>query len=83
MARIWKATRPLKREDFIHLKGCPVSVAEQVLALVYHGKLKSPYLDWKVVPMFVSTYFSWRTHALIQRMTGWRYNEPGSSQPCT
>ena len=80
MARIWKDTRPLKREDFIQLKGCPVSVAEQVLALVYHGKLKNPYLDWKVVPMFISTYFSWRTHALIQRMTGWRYNEPGPTQ---
>ena len=29
----------------IRLEGCPVSVAEQVLALVTIGKLKNPFLD--------------------------------------
>ena len=80
MGRIWKESRQLRREDFVHLKGCPVSVAEQTLALVYHGKLKNPYLDMKMAPMFVSSYFSWRTHQLIQRLTGWRYNEPGPTR---
>ena len=33
--------------DVIRLEGCPVSVAEQVLALVTIGKLKNPYFDPK------------------------------------
>lgn len=77
MFRVARETRSLKREDFIRLSGCPVSVAEQVLALVEHGKLPNPYLDLEVAPRFMSTYFSWRTRTLLHRLVGRAYNEPG------
>ena len=69
--------RKLRREDFIRITGCPVSVAEQVLALVEHGKLPNPYLDPKEVVPFVSAYLSWRTRSLFQRLIGRPYNRPG------
>lgn len=77
MVRVARETRTLRREDFIRLAGCPVSVAEQVLALVQHGNLTNPYLDLEVAPRFISTYFSWRTRTLLQRLMGRPYNQPG------
>ena len=38
--------------DVIRLEGCPVSVAEQVLALVTIGRLKNPYYDPKNMVTF-------------------------------
>ena len=73
------AVRKLKREDFIRLPGCPVSVAEQVLALVQFGKLPNPYLDLKEVVPFSSAYLSWRTRTAIQRMFGKPYNKAGAA----
>jgi hypothetical protein len=77
MLSVRRELRVLKREDFIHLRGCPVSVAEQVLALVEHGKLVNPYFDLQMLPSFMSTYFSWRTRTLMQRVFGQAYNKPG------
>lgn len=77
MFRVARETRTLKRKDFIRLSGCPVSVAEQVLALVEHGDLPNPYTDLEVASRFISTYFSWRTRTLLQRLTGRAYNQPG------
>ncbi len=53
-----------------HIKGCPVSVAEQVLLLVKLGKLKNPYLDPKQSLPFVSCYFSTKTRKLIAKLLG-------------
>lgn len=69
--------RKLEREDFIRMSGCPVSVAEQVLALVEQGKLPNPYLDRQEVVPFVSNYLSWRTRTALQRLFGKPYNRPG------
>ena len=80
MFRVARETKSLKRKDFIRLSGCPVSVAEQVLALVEHGKLPNPYTDLEVAPRFISTYFSWRTRTLLQRMVGHAYNQPGPAE---
>jgi uncharacterized protein (DUF362 family) len=78
--RVARETRSLRGKDFIRLSGCPVSVAEQVLALVEHGGLPNPYLDLEVAPRFISTYFSWRTRTLLQRLVGRAYNQPGPAE---
>ncbi|PRQ08489.1 DUF362 domain-containing protein [Enhygromyxa salina] len=77
MISVRRELKVLRREDFIRITGCPVSVAEQVLALVQHGDLTNPYYDLKLFPSFISTYFSWRTRTLLQRAFGQAYNQPG------
>ena len=77
MISVRSKMRKLKRSDFIRMAGCPVSVAEQVLALVEHGKLPNPYLDPQEIFPFVSTYLSWRTRTAFQRLVGQPYNRPG------
>jgi uncharacterized protein (DUF362 family) len=77
MLSVRRKLRAARHEPIIRIGGCPVSVAEQVLALVQLGKLPNPYLDVKAAPAFVSAYFSWRTRMLIDRMLGRPYNQPG------
>ncbi len=71
--------RKLKREGILHMAGCPVSVAEQVLLLVKLGKLKNPYLDPGEAVRFTSCYVSNRTRNALQRVMGIRYNQVGKA----
>src|SRR5207248_1545252 len=66
-----------RREDVIMLGGCPVSVAEQVLALVSLGGLKNPYFDPKVSLDFTSCYLSTAVRTAAKRLAGQPYNQPG------
>ncbi len=81
-AKMWKMgvkLRELDRGSVTHIHGCPVSVAEQVLALVKIGRLKNPYLDPTQAIPFTSCYLSWRTRKLIARVLGEKYNVPGAT----
>lgn len=66
-----------RKDDVIRLKGCPVSVAEQALALVSLGGLKNPYLDPAISADFTSCYLSSKTRVMARRLLGERYNRPG------
>jgi hypothetical protein len=70
---LWKA----RKEQVIRMTGCPVSVAEHVLALVKLGGLKNPYFDPGEVFSFTSAYLSFRTRNAIARLFGKAYNLPG------
>ncbi len=70
---LWKA----RKEDIIRMTGCPVSVAEHVLALVKLGGLKNPYFDPREIFGFTSAYLSSRTRNAIARLFGRAYNVPG------
>jgi hypothetical protein len=59
------------------MTGCPVSVAEHVLALVKLGGLRNPYFDPTEVFGFTSAYISQRTRSAIARLFGKPYNVPG------
>jgi uncharacterized protein (DUF362 family) len=72
---MWRA----RKDDVLRITGCPVSVAEQVLLLVNLGGLKSPFLDRVEAATFVNAYFGWRTHTLVQRAFGAKYQIPGPS----
>ena len=66
-----------RKQQVMRIKGCPVSVAEQVLTLVHLGKLKNPYFDPSQTVAFTSCFLSWRTRTAMQRVLGQPYNAPG------
>jgi uncharacterized protein (DUF362 family) len=63
-----------KRNSHMRLRGCPVSVAEQVLALVNLSGVKNPYFDRKEVIGFLRGYAAWRFAMLRKRRP---YQKPG------
>ncbi len=68
------------RGSHVRIEGCPVSVAEQVLALVSLGGLKNPYFDGKNMLDFNRAYFAWRATQVTQRMRGVPYQKLGPTQ---
>lgn len=67
-------------EDVMRIHGCPVSVAEQVLLMVKLGKLKNPYFDPQQAISFTSSYMSWRTQQMLQRLSGKPYMRRGATE---
>lgn len=66
--------------DVIRLQGCPVSVAEQVLALVAVGGLDNPYLSASEMPKFLKGYLAWRGRTTLDRMRGKPYQVKGAAE---
>ncbi|HTL32653.1 MAG TPA: DUF362 domain-containing protein [Kofleriaceae bacterium] len=66
------------RGDVIRLEGCPVSVSEQVLALVTLGKLNNPFLDPKQAATFTRGYLGWKSRVLLNKLQRKRYQQNGS-----
>lgn len=67
-------------DQVLRLEGCPVSVAEQVLALVTLGGLKNPYFDSENVVGFNKGYLGWRASVAAKRLRGIPYQKNGSCQ---
>ena len=65
-------------QPYIRLEGCPVSVAEQVLALVSLSEVKNPYLDPQQIMYFNRGYLGWRARVTLNRLMGRRYQRNGS-----
>jgi hypothetical protein len=64
-------------EPFVRLEGCPVSVAEQVLALVQLGKTKNPYFSGTDIFEFNRAYLGWRAATAVKRLLGEHYQRRG------
>jgi uncharacterized protein (DUF362 family) len=79
MAKVMKKLRAAASSDVVRFEGCPVSVAEQVLALVHLGGLKNPYLSADNALQFTKNYLMWRSSAITQRLRGKPYQKQG---PC-
>ena len=62
----------------IRLRGCPVSVCEQVLAVVALSDVNNPYLDMEHAVPFQKNYLSWRANQALQRIRGIPYQRPGA-----
>lgn len=80
MGKVLSKLRSAEGADVIRFEGCPVSVAEQVLALVQLSGAKNPYFDRQQVGPFVKSYLAWRTATLAKRLTGEPYQRPGPCQ---
>jgi uncharacterized protein (DUF362 family) len=79
MASVMGTLRKTKHSTHVELGGCPVSVAEQVLALVSLGKTKNPYFAPDQVVGFNEAYLSWRAVRAFKRLSGETYQKKG---PC-
>jgi uncharacterized protein (DUF362 family) len=65
--------------DVVRLEGCPVSVAEQVLALLAVApKVKNPYLDPAQVVTFGRGYLGWRARVALNKLQNRRYQRNGA-----
>jgi uncharacterized protein (DUF362 family) len=63
----------------VRFEGCPVSVAEQVLALVFLTRCKNPFLDPLEASRFNSAYLSWKAVMAYKRLMGQPYQRQGAS----
>ena len=77
MLKVMAKIRSSKDDPHIRLEGCPVSVAEQVLALVFLGGLKNPYFDAQNTLAYNKAYLQWRSTTALQRLRGVPYQKPG------
>ena len=68
-----------RNDTHIRLEGCPVSVAEQVLALVSLSTIKNPYLSPDDIVRFNKGYIAWRGSTIAKRLGGTPYQVHG---PC-
>ena len=79
--KVLKVTKELhaqRKEPHIRMQGCPVSVAEQVFALVSLGNAKNPYLDPSEAMRFNESYMAWKAAMAVRGMTGHKYQKPGA-----
>jgi uncharacterized protein (DUF362 family) len=70
----------VKKNGYVRLKGCPVSVAEQVLALVSLGGTKNPYLSAKEVLRFNKGYLCCKSVVAVKRIMGQPYQIHGPAE---
>ena len=80
-AKMVSVTRKLaqaKNSPTVRLEGCPVSVAEQVLAIVSLGGTKNPYFAPDQVVGFNRGYLTWRAVQAFQRLSGHSYQKNGA-----
>lgn len=76
MDKVIKTTKLLKQAEgktSLRLLGCPVSVAEQVQALVHLGGLNDPTRSWDGAKSFMA----WKSKMLWKRMGGHKYQVHG------
>jgi uncharacterized protein (DUF362 family) len=73
LASVRRKVRDAEGVEFVRFEGCPVSVAEQVLALVFLTKCKNPYLDPSEAVRFNRAYLGWRAATALKRMVGEPY----------
>lgn len=64
--------------DVIRLEGCPVSVAEQVLALVSIAGVKNPYYDPANMVTFGRAYLGWKARVTLNKLQRKRYQQNGT-----
>jgi uncharacterized protein (DUF362 family) len=64
--------------DVIRLEGCPVSVAEQVLALVHISGAKNPYYDRQNMVTFGRAYLGWKARVTLNKLQRRRYQQNGT-----
>lgn len=63
----------------LRLGGCPVSVAEQMLALVAYTGANNPVFDKHEIVAFNKAYLSWKAAVASRRVRGQKYQVPGAA----
>lgn len=78
MVSVTRKLAKAKDAPYVRMEGCPVSVAEQVLALVTLSGMKNPYLNPTEAFRFNKSYIAWRGATLAQRVKGTPYQKNGT-----
>ncbi len=72
-------TKSKLASEVVRLEGCPVSVAEQVLALLSLApKIKNPYLDRSNMVTFGRAYLGWKARVTLNKLQKRRYQQNGT-----
>ena len=66
-----------RNKQVMRMNGCPVSVAEQVLALVAISGAKNPYFEKSEILKFNKAYIAWRAVMAGKRLRGQKYQVAG------
>jgi hypothetical protein len=69
-----------RHDTHVRLTGCPVSVAEQVLALAFLSGAKNPYFDKQEIVKFNKAYLQWRAANAGRRLRGKPYQVAGPTE---
>lgn len=69
-----------RNDTHFRLTGCPVSVAEQVLALAFLSGAKNPYFDKTEIVKFNKAYLAWRAANASRRLRGKPYQVAGPTE---
>ncbi len=80
MAAVMAKLRASRDQGYVRFEGCPVSVAEQVLALCFIAGSKNPILDPKEAIPFNKAYLQWRSAMALKRLRGVAYQRPGACE---
>ncbi len=80
MASVMAKLASSKDDPYVRFGGCPVSVAEQVLALCFLSGAKNPILDPKESIPFNKAYLQWRSTTALQRLKGVPYQREGACE---
>jgi uncharacterized protein (DUF362 family) len=78
LASVLSTLRAAKDEPYVRFEGCPVSVSEQVLALVLLTGCKNPFLVGSESTRFNKAYLSWRAAMVAKRLLGQPYQREGA-----
>ena len=78
MYSVGRGLAATQKQTHLRLEGCPVSVAEQVLALVGLSGIKNPYLSPSEVVRFNKSYLMWRSVTMAKRLRGVPYQKDGT-----
>jgi uncharacterized protein (DUF362 family) len=78
LASVHARIRESKGVAYVRFEGCPVSVAEQVLALVFLTKCNNPFLIPSESARFNASYLSWRAVTAYKRLMGEPYQRSGA-----
>jgi uncharacterized protein (DUF362 family) len=69
-----------RNKPVMRMNGCPVSVAEQVLALVALSGAKNPYFEKSEILKFNKAYLAWRGTMAAKRIRGQKYQVAGPTK---
>ena len=72
-------TTGIKGKTHLRLKGCPVSVSEQLLALVALTGANNPIFDPGEVVAFNKAYLTWKAAVASRRVRGQAYQKAGAA----
>jgi uncharacterized protein (DUF362 family) len=79
LAQVTAKVAMSKRDTHLRLHGCPVSVAEQILALSALTGANNPIFDKTEIVQFNKAYLAWRGAMLARKLKGQPYQRAGAA----